>query len=78
MSIPTDKLLHLLVGCAIAAAMHPFGILPAFIALAVVGIGKEVYDYFNHGTVDVYDFMATVWGGAVTLVQINAMLVPHG
>lgn len=48
MSIPTDKLLHLLVGCA----MHPFGILPAF--------------------------MATVWGGAVTLVQINAMLVPHG
>lgn len=69
--IPLDKQLHLFAGCAIAGAVHPFGILPAFIALVVVGIGKEVYDHFGHGTVDVYDAMATVWGGAVMLGWIE-------
>lgn len=71
MSIPNDKQLHLLAGYAIAAAMHPFGILPAVAALAIIGIGKEVYDHFFSGTVDVYDFMATVWGGAVMLGWIE-------
>ena len=69
--IPTDKQLHLLAGCAIAAALHPFGILPAVIALAIIGIGKEVYDRFGHGTPDVMDAAATVWGGAVMLGWIE-------
>jgi hypothetical protein len=67
MNIETDKLLHLLAGCTIAGAVHPFGILAAVIALFIVGIGKEVYDHFEGGTVDVYDAAATVWGGAVML-----------
>lgn len=69
--IPVDKLFHLLAGCAVAGALHPFGVLAAVVALLVVGIGKEVYDHFGHGTVDVYDFMATVWGGAVMLGWIE-------
>jgi hypothetical protein len=69
--IPIDKQLHMLAGCAIAAAAHPFGILPAVIALAVIGIGKEVYDHFTGGAVDVYDAMATAWGGAVMLGWIE-------
>lgn len=71
MKLPTDKLLHLLVGFATAGALHPFGLPIAVLALTVVGLGKEVYDHFNHGTVDVYDFMATVWGGAVMLGWIE-------
>lgn len=51
----------LLAGCAIAAA----------IALFTIGIGKEVYDRFTGGTVDVYDALATVWGGAVMLGWIE-------
>lgn len=66
-----DKLLHLLAGCTIAGAAHPFGTLAAAIALAVIGIGKEVYDRFTGGTVDVMDAAATVWGGAVMLGWIE-------
>lgn len=52
-------------------ATSRFGLLAAVVVLLVVGIGKEVYDHFNHGTVDVYDFMATVWGGAAMLGWIE-------
>ena len=69
--IPIDKQLHLLAGGALAAALHPFGILHAVIAVAVIGIGKEVYDHFGRGTPDVMDAAATVWGGAVMLGWIE-------
>lgn len=64
-SIPTDKLFHGLAGAVVAGALHPFGITAALAAVAVVAIGKEVYDHFADGTVDAWDAMATVWGGAV-------------
>lgn len=69
--VSIDKQLHLLAGCAIAAALHPFGLPIAVLALTVVGLGKEVYDHFGHGTVDVYDAAATIWGGAVMLGWIE-------
>ena len=69
--IPTDKQLHLLAGCAIAAAAHPFGMVPVVIALCLAGIGKEVYDRYAGGTVDVLDAAATVWGGAVMIGWIE-------
>ena len=65
--IPVDKQLHLLVGCTVAGAMHPFGLLAAVLALLIVGVGKEVYDHFGNGTVDVYDAIATFAGGAAML-----------
>jgi hypothetical protein len=64
-SIPTDKIFHGLAGAAVAGACHPFGITIALAAVAVVAIGKEVYDHFAGGTVDPWDAMATGWGGAV-------------
>jgi hypothetical protein len=42
--MPTDKLLHLLAGIAIAAVVYPFGILWACLAVFVAAIGKEAYD----------------------------------
>ena len=71
MIIPTDKLLHLLAGCAIAVGLHPFGLPIAVLALTAVGIGKEVYDRFTGGTVDVYDALATVWSGVVMIGWIE-------
>lgn len=66
-SIPADKAFHALAGIAAAGAMHPFGLTMALIAVAVVAVGKEAYDHFFGGTVDVWDAMATVWGGAIML-----------
>lgn len=66
-SIPTDKIFHGLAGAAVAGAGHPFGLTVALAAVALVAIGKEVYDHFAGGTVDVWDAMATVWAGAVML-----------
>lgn len=71
MKLPTDKILHVLVGCSIAALMHPFGMLSAVFALFVIGIGKEVYDHFFGGTVDIYDAAATIWGGVVMLGAVE-------
>lgn len=71
--IPIDKQLHLLAGCTIAATTHPFGILAAVIALFIIAIGKEVYDHFAKGTVDIYDAAATVWGGAFMLGWIDVV-----
>ena len=63
---PQDKLLHFVGGAAIAVLFgflgHPF---IGVAAAAVVGIGKELYDYqhpANH-TADLWDFIATALGG---------------
>lgn len=73
--MPTDKLLHLLVGSAIAALVYPFGILWAIAAVSVAAVGKEIYDSTGRGNVELLDAMATLAGGAVLLgwysVQLN-------
>jgi hypothetical protein len=42
--MPTDKLLHTLVGIAISAVLYPFGILPAMLAVCIAAIAKELRD----------------------------------
>jgi hypothetical protein len=65
--MPTDKLLHLLAGIAIAAILYPFGIFPAMLAVCIAAIGKELRDMRGHGTPEVLDALATVAGGAVLI-----------
>jgi len=65
--MPTDKLLHLLVGIAIAAALYPFGLIPAMLAVTIAAVGKELYDSTGSGHVEVLDAVATLAGGAVLL-----------
>ena len=65
--IPTDKLLHLLVGIAIAAILYPFGILWACLAVFIAAIGKEAYDATGRGNVELLDAVATLAGGAALL-----------
>ena len=74
MNLSTDKRLHLLAGFAIAGAAHPLGLLVATVALLGIGLGKEVYDHFFGGTVDLYDALATVGGGAGMLAWIELTL----
>ena len=39
-----DKLTHTLAGAAIAAAMLPWGVIPALMAVIAAAVGKEVLD----------------------------------
>lgn len=60
-----DKITHALAGAAIAAALLPWGVIPALLAVVVAAVGKELWDAQGHGTPDVYDAMATVIGGVL-------------
>ena len=60
-----DKITHALAGAAIAAAMLPWGVIPALLAVVIAAVGKELWDAQGHGTPDVYDALATVIGGVL-------------
>jgi len=60
-----DKITHALAGAAIAAALLPWGVTPALMAVIVVAVGKEVWDAQGHGTPDHIDALVTVIGGVL-------------
>lgn len=60
-----DKITHTLAGAAIAAALMPWGVIPAMIAVVVAAVGKEFWDAQGHGTPDRIDALATVAGGVL-------------
>jgi hypothetical protein len=65
--IRSDKLLHILAGIAIASTVAPFGAAPAFCAVLIAAIGKELYDRTGRGTPELLDAVATVAGGVALL-----------
>lgn len=62
-----DKITHTLAGAAIAAALLPWGVVPALLAVVVAAVGKEVWDAQGHGTPDRIDALVTLAGGAAML-----------
>ena len=62
-----DKLLHFVAGSLVYASTSWFLGYYALALVVVVAIGKEVYDNYYGGTVDVYDALATIAGGLVCL-----------
>lgn len=62
-----DKITHTLAGAAIAAALMPWGVIPALLAVVVVAVGKELWDAQGHGTPDRIDALVTILGGAAML-----------
>lgn len=60
-----DKRLHLICGCIIALIIGLYSPLAGFVAGAIAGALKELYDYACYGGPDVYDFLATVAGAAI-------------
>jgi hypothetical protein len=60
--MPTDKLLHLLVGIAIAAV----------VAVVVATIGKTLWDKTGRGTSELLDAVSTIAGGAALLGYYSA------
>ena len=63
--IALDKIIHTLAGAAIAAALLPFGVIPALLAVLVAAVGKELWDAHGHGTPDHIDALVTVAGGVL-------------
>ena len=61
------KTIHTLAGAAIAAALLPFGVIPALLAVIVAAVGKEVWDAQGHGTPDRIDALVTVLGGCAMI-----------
>jgi hypothetical protein len=70
LNIEPDKRLHILAGFAIAAAVAPWGWVPAMLAVCVAAIGKELWDAQGHGTPDRYDALATIGGGAALVLWL--------
>ena len=60
-----DKITHALAGAAIAAALLPWGVIPALVAVVIAAVGKELWDAQGHGTPDRIDALATVAGGVI-------------
>ena len=77
MNIPTDKLLHALVGALIVALLWPLGPAIALGVALVAACGKELYDLTHRElhTPDVKDAEVTVLG-AVTAAAWLAGPIP--
>lgn len=65
--IAHDKITHTLAGAVIAAALLPWGVIPALMAVVVAAVGKELWDAQGNGTPDHIDAVATVIGGVLML-----------
>lgn len=66
-NLPFDKITHTLAGASIAAALLPWGVIPALLAVLVAAVGKELWDAHGHGTPDHIDALVAVAGGAAML-----------
>ena len=61
--LPLDKQQHILAGMAVMAASQALKSHHAIELVALVGVGKEVYDHFFGGHVELLDALATLGGG---------------
>ena len=65
--IAKDKIYHAAAGAIVSAVVFCVSGNPwlGFAAAIVAGAAKEYWDSLGHGTVDVWDFVATMAGGVV-------------
>ena len=68
--VPADKQLHFVSGVLLTAILLPLGVVYALAVVAGIAVAKEIYDYLHRDvhTPDIFDALATVCGGAVTVL----------
>lgn len=67
--IPTDKVLHFIVGAVICLMLMQIIDYWAILPIIIIGALKEIYDKVSKkGTPDFYDFLYTVLGGSFVLL----------
>jgi len=64
-TIPHDKALHFIAGILLFAVGNVFSVSVGLALAFIYAIGKEVWDSFGNGTVDLYDALWTIGGGIV-------------
>ena len=64
-SVPADKQGHFIVGLIAYMALHFVSVTVGLAVVAVLAVGKEVYDWFHRDrhTPDLWDAVATMAGG---------------
>lgn len=76
-TIPRDKLLHFLGGAILQTVFCLFGLpyVKGLGAVALIAGAKEIYDRFHPAkhTADIWDFFATVLGGALAAAFFFAL-----
>jgi hypothetical protein len=72
LKLAKDKQLHVLAGFLTAMVFQGLtgSLWVALLASGVVGAAKEAYDSLGYGTVDLWDFVATVVGGLLFVLLI--------
>lgn len=73
-SIAPDKEMHMLAGMSIMAGSDLLHLKHGMEYVVAAGIGKEVFDHFSGGDVDIKDTLATVIGGLLyqAVLQLSA------
>ena len=71
LTIPQDKANHIAYGAIVAFAAS-FALPPTYTLLLVliVAVLKEVYDKMYNTSVDIYDIVATVFGGILVCLPL--------
>lgn len=74
--MPTDKLLHALVGALIVALLFPVSPLAAALTVSLAAVGKELYDvkYSERHTAEIADAFATLAGGIGAYAALAILL----
>jgi len=69
--LPYDKALHIIAGVLVYAVAHFASPIIGMAAVAVVAVGKEVYDYMHKDkhTPDAWDAIATIGGGLLAFIS---------
>jgi len=66
-----DKVYHLVAGLLVSTSALVVGLYLGMVLVISAAISKEVWDYYNSGTVDGNDIVATIVGGLVGLQLIT-------
>ena len=68
--VPADKQGHFIVGLIAYMAFHFIGVAVGLGVVAVLAVGKEIYDWFHRDrhTPDLWDAVATMAGGVAGFI----------
>lgn len=69
--LPHDKALHIIAGVLVYTVAHFVSPIVGMAAVAVVAVGKEIYDYMHKDkhTPDAWDAIATIGGGLLAFIS---------
>ena len=68
-----DKICHFLVGAfiVIIGTLVSGNDIVGLIAMAVAGVGKELFDYLSYGKFGFFDMFATLAGGVIGIMGLH-------